>query len=135
MVLFTVSSFCWAEGNDLVVCRGDGFLVALNSVGKLRLSESGKTCELSEVRISDHRRSVFGHIQLLGVQRSCPGFESWMPLLDVKIYLDDRKIGQVIGRTAPGKEKGKASDLTPTCRLEPVDLKKLDLFFLSSKRG
>ena len=117
-----------------MVCRGDGFLVALNSVGKLRLSESGKTCELSEVKIADHRRSVFSHIQVLGVLRSCPGFENWMPLLDVKIYLDDRKLGQVIGRIKPTKEKGEASELTPTCRLEPINKKKLDLFFLSSKR-
>ena len=132
--LVSVSSPSWAASNDLLVCRGDGFLVALTSLGKLRLSENGKACELTEVKVSDHRRSTFSHIQLLGIQRACPGFENWMTLIDLKIHLDDRQSAQVIGRIKPVKENGEASDLTPTCRIGPIDSKKLDLFF-SSKRG
>ncbi len=137
IVVFTlasVSSSGLAAGNELLVCRGDGFLVALTSLGKLRLTENGKVCELAETKFSDHRRSTFSHIQLLGIQRACPGFENWMTLIDVKVHLDDRKSGQVIGRLKPVQENGGASDLTPTCRLGPIDTKKLDLFF-SSKRG
>ena len=132
-MFLSATSPCLAEGSDLIVCRGDGFQVTLTKLGKLRLIENGKACELKVTKISDHRRSTFSHIQLLGIQRACPGFENWQTLIDVKINLDDRQTGQIIGRSKLPTATSSMSELTPTCRLDPINTKRLDLFF-SSKR-
>jgi hypothetical protein len=134
LVLFvSTSSFGRPASGDLLVCRGEGFQVSLSSLGKLRLSENSKTCELEETKIADHRRSTFSHIAIAGIQRGCKGFENWMTLIDVKIHLDDRQTGQIIGRSKQPTATSSVSELTPTCRLDPINIKRLDLFF-SSKR-
>lgn len=132
-VFLSSTSPSLAEGSDLIVCRGNGFQVTLTKLGKLRISENGKACELQETKISDHRRSTFSHIAIAGIQRGCKGFENWMTLIDVKINLDDRQTGQIIGRSKLPKATSSVSELTPTCRLDPINVKRLDLFF-NSKR-